>query len=203
LLDAAQSPLLSLFVGKVDEGSGGTYVRLENSNEVVLVNRLFDFYLNTTGRYWSYLRMFPEELEGADINRISVKSAPGFLGEGLPSLSYTLLLGEGRERDWKLLDSAAATELDNAKVDRLANALAGLEGAGFAAGTSKAEAGLDSPRAEILVSTADGQDFRLLVGNPSGEDRFYAALERGRYVYEIARFRAEGLFKPLSEYGKD
>jgi len=203
LSDAAGSVLLGLIVGKVDEGRGGTYVRLESSNDVVLVNRMFDYYLNTAARFWSYLRMFPQDLEGSDINRISVKSSPGLLGDDSAALGYTLLLGEGRQREWKLVDSSAAVELDNAKVDRLANALAGLEGTDFAAVRSPAESGLASPAGEILVSTGEGRDFRLLVGSPVGEDRYYAALEGERYVYEVARFRVEGLFKALPELRRE
>jgi hypothetical protein len=203
MMDATGAMLLGLIVGKVDEGRGGTYVRLESANEVVLVNRMFDYYLNTAGRFWSYLRMFPADLEGTDINRVSLKSPAGFPSEEAGALSYTLLLGEGRERNWKVLDSAAQLELDNAKVDRLANALAGLEGADFAPPGAREQAGLDSPRAELLVSTAKGQDFRLLVGNQVGEDRYYAALEGGEYVYEVARFRLQALFKPLPELARE
>jgi hypothetical protein len=203
-LDAAENVILSLIVGKVDEARGGSYVRLENSNEVVLVNRLFDYYLNTTARFWSYLKMFPEELSGTDFNRISVRSSGGFPDEAAAALSYTLLLGEGRERDWKLLDSAAAdTTVDNAKVDRLANNLASLEGADFAARIDAESAGLSDPIAEILASTSDGRDFRLLIGAPAGEERYYGTLEGSKYIYELAVFRLENLFRPLSELRPD
>lgn len=197
LLDQAGNGLLELLVGRVDEGRGGTYVRLEGSNEVVLVNRMFDYYLNTAGRFWSYLRVFPAALEGGQINRISVKSPAGFPGQDSPALTYTLLLGDERQREWEVLGAGAAGELDNGKVDRLANALADLEGTDFAA-VEPAEAGLASPAAEILVSTSDGQDFRLLIGDPAGEERYYAALEGGDYVYQVAAFRVENLFQPLS-----
>jgi hypothetical protein len=203
-LDATENVILGLIVGKEDEAHGGSYVRLENSNEVVLVNRLFDYYLNTTAQFWSYLRMFPEDLEGTDINRISVRSSEGFPKEAASAISYTLVLGEGRERDWKLLDSTAAgTTLDNAKVDRLANSLANLEGADFAASTVAESAGLSGPSAEILASTNDGRDFRLLIGAPAGEERYYGTLEGSKYIYEVAVFRLENLFRPLSELRPD
>jgi hypothetical protein len=205
LVDASDNVILGLIVGKVDEARGGSYVRLENSNDVVLVNRLFDYYLNTTARFWSELRIFPAQLEGSDFNRISVRSSGGFPGEGASALGYTLLLGEGRERNWQLLDSAAAgtVTLDNAKVDRLANNLASLEGADFADQIDAQEAGLSEPAGEILASTSDGRDFRLLVGLPAGEERYYGSLEGSRYVYELALFRLENLFKPLAELRPD
>ena len=200
LLDAAEAAVIDLIIGKLDEARGGTYVRLEGSSEVVLVNRMFDYYLNTSPRFWSYLRMFAEDLEGGDINRISVRSSPGFLDESAEGLSYTLIVGEGRERDWTLLDSGdTGWVLDNAKVDRLANALVNMEGASFATAADAGSAGLTAPAAEILLSTAGGRDFRLLVGDPAGEGTYHASLEGSRYVYEVARFRLESVFQPLSE----
>jgi hypothetical protein len=198
-LDATDKVTLEIIVGKEDQAQGGSYVRLGSSNEVVLVNRLFDYYLNTEAQFWSYLRMFPKDLEGTSLNRISVQSAAGFPAVASPALNYTLLLGEERQRNWKVLGSSAGQELDNDKVDRLAGTLASLEGTGFAAGVDAAAAGLTKPAAEILASTADGKDLRLLVGSSAGEERYYATVEGSKYVYEVALFRLQSLFKPLSE----
>jgi hypothetical protein len=199
LLDATDNVLLEIIVGKEDEARGGSYVRLGSSDEVVLVNRLFDYYLNTAGQFWSYLRMFPKDLEGTDLNRISVQSPAGFPGADSPALNYTLLLGEERQRNWKVLGAASGSEVDNDKVDRLAGTLASLEGANFAGGVDAAAAGLSTPVAEILASTADGQDLRLLVGSPAGEERYYATVEGSSYIYEVALFRLQSLFRPLSD----
>jgi hypothetical protein len=199
LLDATDNVTLEIIVGKEDQAQGGSYVRLGSSNEIVLVNRLFDYYLNTAGQFWSYLRMFPKDLEGTNLNRISVQSAAGFPTAASPALTYTLLLGEERQRNWKVLGSSSGQELDNDKVDRLAGTLASLEGTGFATGVDAAAAGLTKPVAEILASTGDGQDLRLLVGASAGEERYYATVEGSRYIYEIALFRLQSLFKPLAD----
>jgi len=194
LLDGAGNILTDIIVGKAAAGGGNDYVRLGRSNEVVLSNRSFDYYLNVEAKFWSYLRIFPEELEGQSIMRISVDSPE--------PLHYTLLLDAEQRNLWSVAGQPQLS-LDNAAVDLLANNLANLEGTEFAAAVDRAEAGLEDPAARILLSTQDNKDFRLLIGGTAGKDQLYVALEDGPYIYKVSQWRVNGILKPLDDLLKE
>ena len=190
LLDGAGNILTDIIVGKAAAGGGNDYVRLGDSNDVVLSNRSFDYYLNVEDKFWSYLRIFPEDLEGQSLMRISVDS-PG-------PLHYTLVLDAEQQNLWRVAGQPQLP-LDNAEVDLLANNLADLEGTEFAAAVDRAEAGLTDPAARILLSTQDDKDFRLLIGGAAGEDQLYVALEDGPYIYKVSEWRLKGILKPVDD----
>jgi hypothetical protein len=198
LLDASGQALVDLIVGKSSAGGNDNYVRLEGSNEVVLTNSAFHYYLNVQTRFWAHLLILPEELEGRDIMRISVRSDLVFPDGGPGDLDYTLLLSDERPGLWQVAGEPD-TRLDSDAVDRLASDLADLEGTDFAVAVSAKEAGLDEPSAQILISTLDDRDFRLLVGSLIGENQAYVAREEREYIYKVSEWRLKGILKPITE----
>jgi hypothetical protein len=198
LLDESGQPLTEIIIGKTAVGGGNNYVRLGGSNEVLLANRSFDYYLNVQERFWAYLRIFPEDLEGPDIMRITTDSRLRFEDQSSEPARYTLVLGSGQPAVWELADPAGV-ELDSSKVDLLATNLADLEGSEFAHGLSAEESGLVDPSARILLSTEDGRDFRLSVGGDAGDDQYYVALENESYIYKVSQWRLKGILKSIEE----
>jgi hypothetical protein len=77
--------------------------------------------------------------------------------------------------------------------------LAGLEGTEFAAAVDRAEAGLTDPVGQILLSTQDDRDFRLLIGGPAGEDQLYVARQNGSYIYKVSEWRLKGILKSIDD----
>ena len=198
LLDAGGDELAEIIVGKSAVGSENNYVRLGGSNETILTNRSFDYYLNVEERFWAYLRIFPEDLEGQSIMRITVDSSLRFEEQGPDSLRYTLVLSSGQPAVWTVAERSEV-ELDNSKIDLLANNLADLEGAEFAQGAGDQESGLSAAAARILISTVDGRDYRLLVGAEAGDEQYYVALENGDYIYQVAQWRIKGILKDIED----
>ena len=198
LFDSSGGELTDLIVGKSVVGGEDDYVRLGGSNEILLSNRSFDYYLNPEERFWAYLRIFPEDLEGQSIMRISVESTLQFEDQGPEELRYTLVLSSEQPAVWKLVDRSEV-DLDNSKVDLLAGNLADLEGTEFAHGVSAAETGLADPAARILISTVDDRDFRLLVGGQAGSDQYYATVENGTFIYKVSEWRVKGILKSIED----
>lgn len=198
LLDSGGDELTEIIVGKSAVGGENNYVRLGGSNETILTNRSFDYYLNVEERFWAYLRIFPEDLEGPSIMRITIDSSLSFEEQGPDSLRYTLVLSSGQPAVWTVAERSEV-ELDNSKIDMLANNLADLEGSEFAHGVGDQESGLDAPAARILISTVDGKDYRLLVGAEAGDEQYYVALENGDYLYEVAQWRIKGILKGIED----
>ena len=197
LADAADKTIVSLIVGSSEEGERGSFVRLEAANEVLLLNKSLGFYLDTASSFWSHLRFFPADLNGAGIMRISVRANLSFADKSERRLAYTLLRTQEGGLSWKVVEPAKSLELDNKAVDRVATTLAGFEGAEFVPGSSAA--GLASPAAEILFSTTDNKDYRILIGSRSGEDLFHAKVDGGNYVYLAQEWRVKQVTQPLEE----
>ena len=198
LFDSSGGELTDLIVGKSVVGGEDDYVRLGGSNEILLSNRSFDYYLDAEERFWAYLRIFPEDLEGQGIMRISVESTLQFEDQGPEELRYTLVLSSEQPAVWKLVDRSEV-DLDNSKVDLLAGNLADLEGTEFAHGVSAAETGLADPAARILISTVDDRDFRLLVSGQAGSDQYYATVENGTFIYKVSEWRVKGILKSIED----
>ena len=203
LLDSAGEVLSEIIVGKTAAGGGDNYVRAGNSNEVLLSDRSFDYYLNPEEKFWAHLRIFPDDLEGQSIMRITVDSTLRFEEEAeAQPLRYTLVLSSEQPAVWNVVDLPEG-ELDNQKVDLLASNLADLEGTEFAHGVGAEEAGLEKPAASILFSTVDGRDFRLFIGGEAGGDQYYAALEGRQLIYKISEWRVKSLLKDVGELRAD
>jgi hypothetical protein len=201
LLDTAGKTLVSLIVGKTQEGERGSYVRMDGANEVILVNRSMGFYLDTAPGFWSHLKFFPADLRGEDIMRISVRCDLAFSDNTSRRLNWTLVQNQEAGRNWKVVAPAGeqARALDNKEVDRVASALAGFEGTEFVTSASSADTGLSAPYAEVLFSTVKNQDYRILVGKRSGQDQYYAKIDGGPYLYLAAEWRLKQILKPLAE----
>ena len=198
LFDSAGGQLTEIIIGKSAVGSEDNYVRLGGSNEILLTARSFDYYLNVEERFWAYLRIFPEDLEGQSIMRITVDSSLRFEEEDTDSLRYTLVLSSGQPAVWTVAERPDV-QLDNGKIDLLANNLADLEAVEFAHGVGDQESGLAAPAARILISTIDGRDYRLLVGAEAGDEQYYVALENGDYLYKVAEWRIKGILKDIED----
>jgi hypothetical protein len=200
LTDSAGKSLVSLIVGQSEPGERGSFARLEGSNEVLLLSRSLSSYLDGSLSYWSHLKLFPAELAGGgSIMRISVRASLSF-ADGTPRrLAYTLIRGTEGGRKWQVVEPAAARSsvLDDKAVDRLAGTLADFEGNEFVPGSPAS--GLESPSAEILFSTENNRDYRILVGARSGEDQYFAKVDGGDYLYLIPEWRVRTATQPLEE----
>jgi hypothetical protein len=201
MLDSAGKTLTDLIVGKAPEGERGNYVRVDGRNEVMEVNRSLGFYLDSEPSFWSHLKFFPAELRGEDIMRISVRSDLAFSDGSSRRLNWTVVQSQETGRNWKVVAPAGqqALALDNKEVDKVANALAGFEGSEFVTSASSADSGLAAPSAEVLFSTVKNQDYRILIGKPSGKDQYYAKVDGGSYLYLSPEWRLKQILKTLGE----
>ncbi len=199
LSDAAGKGLVDLIVGNGEPGERGSFARLEGSNDVLLLSRSLSNYLDGSLSYWSHLKFFPAEMGGSGIMRISVRASLSFPDGTQRKLAYTLIRSAAAGRKWQVVEPAAqrSAALDDKAVDRLAGTLAGFEGNEFVPGTPAT--GLESPSAEVLFSTESNRDYRILIGNRSGEDQYYAKVDGGEYLYLIPEWRVRAATQPLEE----
>lgn len=197
LFDSGGKSLVSLIVGRSDTGERGNFVRLEGGNETVLLNKTLGTYVSGSQSYWSHLKFFPDGLAAGSVMRVSVRASLSFADGTSRKLSYTLLRGNEAGRKWRVVEPAGGITLDDTKVDRVASTLADFEGNEFV--TGNLTTGLTSPSAEILFSTEDNKDYRILIGARSGEDLYYAKVDGGDYLYLVSEWRVREVTQPLVE----
>jgi hypothetical protein len=201
LKDGTGKAVLDLHVGKRGTGAAGNYVRLEGSNEVVLLDNSLEYYLNSQDDFWSELRLLPKELKGQELIRLSFRSRLSFNDADEPAgqaLDYTLLLESGEGGPvWKV-EGKDDFPLDTGKVEGVANNVAGFEGARYAVNVPADKAGLESPAAEVTVTARDNKTYRLRVGNTvNDEDQYYVRLEGSPYTYQAPAWRVKQILKTL------
>ncbi len=191
-----------LHIGKSGLGSKGNYIRLDSSNEIIQSDRSLNFYINSEESFWSDLRLFPRDLTGEDIIRITIRSRISFSEheEKLNGLDYTMVLDNvsGIET-WQVygMDSSLFP-LSPEKVDSIANTLAAFEGNEFIADVVQDQAGLADPVAEIEFTTIDDVSYTLQVGAHSQEKNQYFIKVAGQsYGYKAAAWRLEKILVPL------
>jgi hypothetical protein len=186
-------------VGNSEQGDRGSFARLQGSDEVLLLSRSLATYLDGSLSYWSHLKFFPADLAGGGIMRISVRASLSFSDGTQRKLAYTLIRSTEGGRKWQVVEPAAqrTAALDDKAVDKLASTLADFEGNEFV--TGKPATGLESPSAEVLFSTENNRDYRILIGSRSGEDQYFAKVDGGEYLYLIPEWRVRTATQPLEE----
>ena len=205
LFSRAGQVIAHLHIGKSGLGSKGNYIRLDTSNDVIQSDRSLDFYINSEESFWSDLRLFPRDLTGEDIIRMTIKSRISFFEqeEKLNGLDYTLVLENvSGVETWKVygMDSSLYP-LSPEKVDSVVNAFASFEGNEFIADVAQDQAGFAVPLAEIEFTTIDDISYTLQVGAHSREkDQYYIKIPGQTYGYLAAAWRIEKILVPIETY---
>ncbi|MQY77405.1 MAG: DUF4340 domain-containing protein [Spirochaeta sp.] len=200
LFNSSGKVIAHLHVGKSGLGSKGNYIRLEGSNEVIQSDRSLNFYINSSEKFWSDLRLFARDLTGEDIMRITIRSRISFLGQEskAQSLDYTLLLDNIAGVETWQAEGMDSYPLSAKSVDGIANSLASFEGNEFIVDVAQDKAGFADPVAEIEFTTIDDASYRLQVGTYLEEtNQYYIKLAGQPYGYTAAAWRLEKILVPV------
>lgn len=201
LTDKEGRTLAELFIGK--ETGGGNYVRLSKSETVVTTNKSLTFYVTQNRDYWTNLKLFPEDLKGTAIDRISVASEGIVLEkDGSPvRTDFTLFKTVEKKVDvWKMQGNESF-EVDQNAAEVLANTLAGFRVRSFVG--LKEESLVKNPSAkalaEIRFSTSANASYDLTVYPGGGEDEFLLILDSSPYLYTVANWTLQAVIKGTEE----
>ena len=121
-----------LRVGGSSTNYGGSYVVLEDREEVYAIDKELGFYFGQPYSYFAYLRMFPEDLYGSGIVALSVDVNLVEQPDVTRSYSYSLTFQESDGSEtWLLNYDGGEVAADVSAVDSLLRATADLVGSGF------------------------------------------------------------------------
>jgi hypothetical protein len=183
--------LLDLLIGGSDSSGRGVYLRKYGQNEVRAGDDKFSLYVTGPVTSWYNLKLFPETEDG------------GLEADGVRSLS--VYSPEGRQdfnrvnREWAISGIEVANPDQNA-VDSYVRAILFAEGDDFA---SSNQAGvLDFNNSRIVLELAKDSTKTIRLTEADEQGRRYAQVSGSDYIYSIAGWMSQRLFKAASEFEK-
>ncbi|MFZ1948333.1 MAG: DUF4340 domain-containing protein [bacterium] len=194
--------VLAAFVaGKMGPDFQSTYIRDAGSGDVVLAQGYLAPVFNRGSRSWQDRRIF--RAEPKDITELGVAKPGGAFALRRSGDQWyagsTGSTGSTGGPAGRAGASADSLKCDPAKVSRVARALAYLRCDDFAGRVAEPGWGLESPGSSVWFKTSAGEEHRLLVGNDSGDGRYYATRGEGGPVYLITAANAKTLLPDLAE----
>jgi hypothetical protein len=199
-------PLLDLLIGREDSTGSEVYLRRNNQNEVRSGEDRFSPYLTGSPTAWYNLRLFPDEaLDPESVQRLTVTApAPRTLPgedapEGEPALvpSSLVFTRDGAAGGWTL---GSAPVPDKQQVEVYVRTILDAEGEDFIAPAEGADLPLNDGR--IVLELGDGSVRTIRVGYAPGDpERLCAAVSGSPYIYALAEWTAERIFRDAAYFG--
>ncbi len=183
---AEDAVLAHLVVGKMGPDFLSTYLRLEGSDAVYLIDQsLRRLFVRPGPRQWRDKAVF--RLAAPDITRLK------WTREG-----KTVALEADAGGSWTM--SAPGTAPARAdEVEEVRKALAALQCDDFAEGTSQKQSRLDSPWGRLELALRDGTTHTLEVGAENERSQRYARRSGNDTLFLINNFRINNIFRSAEE----
>jgi hypothetical protein len=183
--------LLDLLIGSSDSSGRGIYLRKYGQNEVRSGDDKFSLYVTGPVTSWYNLKLFPETEDG------------GLEADGVLSLSVHT--PEGRQdfnrvnREWAI-SGIGVENPDQYAVDSYIRTILYAEGDDFASSVQIGD--LDFNNSRIVLDLAKGGIKTVRLTEADEQGRRYAQVSGSDYVYSIAGWMSQRLFKAASDFEK-
>ncbi|GHV94055.1 hypothetical protein AGMMS50293_03750 [Spirochaetia bacterium] len=185
-------PLLDILVGLTDTTGRDVYLRRQGQNEVRSGENKFNAYISGARSSWYNLRLFPEsedaKLDVDGVQRLTVHTA------GAEPQVFTRW-----NREWTF-SGLSITDPDMGKVDAYIRGILNTEGDDFDETVSPADPMFDHSR--LTLELGNGSVRTLRLSAPGEDNRRYALVSGSDYVYSLAGWAAERLFKTAADFEK-
>ncbi|MDR2943147.1 MAG: DUF4340 domain-containing protein [Treponema sp.] len=185
------SVLLDILLGNEDVTGREIYLRKYGQNEVRSGENLFASYITGSANGWYNLRLIPESEDGKvavdSVQRLSVYSPQG-----------TQVFSR-KNRTWTVSGIEVANP-DPANIDGYVKAVLNLEGDDFSDSIAR-----DDPKfnyASLVLELGDGGVKTVRVTDADETDRRFARVEGSDYVYSLAPWAAQKLFRSAQDFEK-
>lgn len=210
--------LLDLLVGNTDASGAEAYLRKAGKNEARSGALSISNYVSSAKTAWYNLRLFPEtgNLTVDGVQRVIVTLPPaddaegGASGEpadtadasaaaetGAPAAPVTLTFARANG-GW----TVNGQEADAPKVESYVRAILDAEGDDFATGETVAADYAALNEGRIVLELGDGTSRVISVGAKLDLNKRDASVSGSPYVYSLAGWAVERLFKAESEFKK-
>ena len=180
LMDANDTLLAHLFVGKTTPGFLSSYVRVADTNDVYVAQGYLKSVFDKGERTWKDRTIF-------DFNESIVTQV------NITSPEETVELRLDAEGTWQMLQPEASA-VKQAEVDSLLATFSQLDTDDFAEPKELAEYELASPHSSISATLNDGTTATLLIGKEE-EGKLYVKRADGDTVFRLFKSNVDRLIK--------
>ncbi len=193
-----QAVFCDILLGKNDAEGNGRFFRRNTEASAFRGNDSFTYFISEGARGWYNLALFPLALDGANIQRLSVK-ANLELEEGTP-IVLDYILARDAQRGWILLGNETLL-IDSARADSLANAFADISGDNFLSDQDDFNA--EDAGASLIADDGAGRQWTLYLDKELGDDSpIRAKVANQDFIYSIALWNAKRLLVSETELEK-
>ena len=194
-------PLLDLLAGGGDATGNEIYLRKNGGNEVRSGEDRFSVYLNGNPSSWYDLKLFPPPSSGrspgpADVQRFTLDAPFRAGGEDAPAPAGSLVIT--RSGNGWVLGATGGPALDAPTVESYLRSVFDAEGEDFNRNLEPAEPVFTE--GSLALELGDGSRRSLRLGPPSAEGRRSAAVSGSPYVYELAGWTVDRLFRDAAYF---
>ncbi|HJX64119.1 MAG TPA: DUF4340 domain-containing protein [Polyangia bacterium] len=180
--------LADLRIGK--NANDETMVRPEGKDEVWAAVKFFKYQFDKDTPGWRDKHIARFEDRDADKIEIDHKT------RGRIVMSRPAPTDASATPDWSVVEAAMKVEpFDKRSATDLDTTFSTLVANEFVDNPKPEETGLDSPENTITVSTRNGKQFRLLVGNKKDDDNTYVKMADKPQVFLVRKFMIEQVNK--------
>jgi len=183
LADSDNRSLASLYVGKSGPDIFSTYVRVKDSDRVVLVGSILKTVFEKELKDWRDKTIF--KLNKDDITEYKVDG------------TAKLHLKKDAAQAWQVLAPESFAPKKDA-ADDIMRKLAGLKAVDFAEGPLK-DFQLDHPARIITAALKDGTTVALLVGKEKNTYQHFVKPQEAETIFVLEKFNLEGLCPALDK----
>ncbi|MCB1196182.1 peptidylprolyl isomerase [bacterium] len=182
--DADNQLIQSFLVGKNGPYYNSTYFRLDDSNEVILINdNLRATYTPWKGK-WVDRTIF-------DFDQMSIQTFEIIRGDS------SIFMQKDNEGNWQGLHPEQFTPKQD-ELDRMLRAFSTLKTNDYALPEENNSYAFDSPLLTVKEMLNDGAEYILTIGKKDEQKQYYAKRNDRPYVYLLAEYRVNMFNKDLA-----
>ncbi len=179
-----ETPMAHLFVGKSGPGYSGSYVRVSDSDDVILVSGYIRGTFDKGPRGWRDRAIF--DVDQNTILRFRMERADTLVTVGTED-KIRWYVGE-----------PDSVEARMSSVDMILRTFSKLMADDFDPDVSLEDAGLDEPWGTFTAHTEDGTDLVLLVGADDSGSRWVKRSDRGM-IFKVRTYHIQNLFQNVEQ----
>ncbi len=183
-LGTGETPMAHLFVGKSGPGHSGSYVRVDGSNDVILVSGYIRGIFDKGERGWRDRTIF--NIAQDEVLRFRIDRAD------------TLIQVRTEDKIRWYLSGPDSAEAKMNVVDNILRTFSQLVADDFDPEISPGDAGLDDPWGTFTAHLEDGTDRVLLVGEEDSGSRWVKRPDRDM-IFKVRTYRIQNLFQSVEE----
>jgi hypothetical protein len=188
---ADNASVLDFLIGGHDSSGRGVYLCKYGQNEVRSGDDKFSLYVTGPVTSWYNLKLFPETEDGG-LEADGVKSLSVYTPEGRQDFSRV-------NREWAI-SGIGVENPDQYAVDSYIRTILYAEGDVFA--SSVAVGDLDFNNSRIVLELGKGGIKTVRLTEADDQDRRYAQVSGSDYIYSVAGWMSQRLFKTASDFEK-